>query len=108
MTAIALVDCNNFFVSCERVFNPQLKNKPAVVLSSNDGCVISRSDEAKQIGIPMGAPAYKFQGLLTKYNVRPFYGAAFVGTDGVVEMHKKNKEEFLLQILKSKNQAEYI
>lgn len=58
---LALIDCNNFFVSCERTLNPQLQNRPVVVLSNNDGCVISRSVEAKELGIPMGAPAYKFQ-----------------------------------------------
>jgi DNA polymerase V len=52
----ALVDCNNFYVSCERVFQPELRNKPVVVLSNNDGCVIARSNEAKALGIPMGAP----------------------------------------------------
>lgn len=56
----ALVDCNNFYVSCERVFNPRLWNKPVVILSNNDGCVISRSNEAKALGIPMGAPAFKY------------------------------------------------
>ena len=56
---IALVDCNNFYVSCERVFQPKLENKPIVVLSNNDGCVIARSNEAKALGIKMGAPAFK-------------------------------------------------
>ena len=51
----ALVDCNNFYVSCERVFNPGLENTPVIVLSNNDGCAISRSDEAKALGIEMGA-----------------------------------------------------
>ena len=60
----ALVDCNNFYVSCERVFNPKLDNKPVVVLSNNDGCIIARSEEAKAIGVPMGAPLYKFKNLL--------------------------------------------
>lgn len=55
---IALVDCNNFYASCERLFNPQLEHKPVVVLSNNDGCVIARSDEAKAIGVEMGAVAY--------------------------------------------------
>ena len=50
----ALVDCNNFYASCERVFNPSLNGKPIVVLSNNDGCVIARSNEAKSLGIPMG------------------------------------------------------
>ena len=53
---IALLDCNNFYVSCERLFNPKLINKPVVVLSNNDGCIISRSNEAKNIGIKMGEP----------------------------------------------------
>ena len=53
---IALVDCDNFFVSCERVFRPDLSHKPVVVLSSNDGCVISRSKEVKNMGIKMGPP----------------------------------------------------
>ena len=52
----ALIDCNNFYASCERVFNPKLYKKPIVILSNNDGCVISRSNEAKALGIPMGAP----------------------------------------------------
>ena len=57
----ALVDCNNFFVSCERVFAPNLENKPVVVLSNNDGCAIARSDEAKALNIAMGEPFYKFE-----------------------------------------------
>jgi DNA polymerase V len=65
----ALVDCNNFYVSCEQVFNPRLRNKPVVVLSSNDGCVISRSKEAKQIGIPMGVPAFQCEKLFKQYGV---------------------------------------
>ena len=56
---IALVDCNNFYASCERVFQPKLEHKPIVVLSNNDGCVIARSNEAKALGIKMGAPAFK-------------------------------------------------
>ena len=57
----ALVDCNNFYVSCERVFQPRLRDKPVVVLSNNDGCVIARSEEAKALGIPMGLPAFQLQ-----------------------------------------------
>ncbi|NLA45416.1 MAG: protein umuC, partial [Candidatus Cloacimonetes bacterium] len=53
---IALVDCNNFYVSCERVFNPSLEGKPVAVLSNNDGCIVSRSNELKALKIPMGAP----------------------------------------------------
>ncbi len=57
----ALVDCNNFYASCERVFNPNLQGKPIAILSNNDGCVISRSDEAKALGLPMGAPIFKWE-----------------------------------------------
>ena len=65
----ALVDCNNFYVSCERVFNPLLCNRPVAVLSNNDGCVISRSNEAKKIGIKMGVPYFQLKKLLKPYNI---------------------------------------
>ncbi len=68
----ALVDCNNFYASCERVFNPKLDKKPIVILSNNDGCVISRSNEAKALGIPMGAPAFKYDSIFKKNNVHVF------------------------------------
>ena len=68
----ALIDCNNFYVSCERVFNPKLNNRPVVVLSNNDGCAISRSNEAKGLGIPMGAPAFKYEKIFRKHNVEVF------------------------------------
>ncbi len=68
----ALVDCNNFYASCERVFRPDLNGKPIVVLSNNDGCIIARSDEAKILGIPMAAPAFKYKELLTKNKVHVF------------------------------------
>ena len=68
----ALVDCNNFYASCERVFNPKLDKKPIVILSNNDGCVISRSNEAKALGIPMGAPAFKYDPLFKKNKVHVF------------------------------------
>ncbi|MFN8415438.1 MAG: Y-family DNA polymerase [Cytophagaceae bacterium] len=68
----ALIDCNNFYASCERVFRPDLNGKPIVVLSNNDGCVIARSNEAKAIGIPMGAPAFKFQKLFEEHDVKVF------------------------------------
>ena len=55
----ALVDCNNFYASCERIFTPNLEHKPIVVLSNNDGCIIARSQESKLIGIKMGTPLYK-------------------------------------------------
>jgi len=57
----ALIDCNNFYASCEQVFNPKIKGKPLLVLSNNDGCVIARSKEAKEMGIPMGAPAFEYK-----------------------------------------------
>ncbi len=57
--AIALIDCNNFYVSCERVFRPDLRNKPVVVLSNNDGCIVARSNEVKNAGIPMGIPLFQ-------------------------------------------------
>jgi DNA polymerase V len=68
----ALVDCNSFYVSCERVFNPALDNKPVVVLSNNDGCIVSRSNEAKAVGIAMGKAAFEIHDLLQKHNVRTF------------------------------------
>ncbi len=68
----ALVDCNNFYASCERVFQPQLNNKPVAILSNNDGCVISRSDEAKALGLPMGAPAFKYEAFFKANNIYVF------------------------------------
>ena len=68
----ALVDCNNFYASCERVFQPTLRGKPIVVLSNNDGCVVARSNEAKAIGIPMGAPAFEFDALFKANGVHVF------------------------------------
>jgi len=76
----ALVDCNNFYASCERVFNPNLQQKPVAILSNNDGCVISRSDEAKKIGLPMGAPIFKWKSFCKDNNINilssnyPLYG----------------------------------
>lgn len=68
----ALIDCNNFFVSCERLFRPDLEGRPVVVLSSNDGCVVSRSNEAKQLGIPMAAPAFKYRHIFKEQGVIQF------------------------------------
>ena len=70
--ALALVDCDSFYASCERVFRPDLKNIPIVVLSNNDGCVISRSDEAKALGLPMGAPAFKYEAFFKQHNISVF------------------------------------
>lgn len=68
----ALVDCNNFYASCERVFQPQFAGKPIAILSNNDGCVISRSSEAKAAGVPMGAPAFKIKELVKEKKVKLF------------------------------------
>jgi DNA polymerase V len=68
----ALIDCNNFFVSCEKAFRPDLEGKPVVVLSSNDGCVVARSNEAKALGIPMAAPAFKYKRIFQDYGVVQF------------------------------------
>lgn len=68
----ALVDCNNFYASCERVFQPQFAGKPVVILSNNDGCIISRSEEAKALGIPMGAPEFQVREQLQKNNINVF------------------------------------
>lgn len=68
----ALVDCNNFFVSCERVFRPDLRDKPVVVLSGNDGCVVARSSEVKQLGIKMGVPFYQIKNEVEKYGIVHF------------------------------------
>ena len=69
---IALVDCNNFYASCERVFRPDLEHKPIVVLSNNDGCVIARSNEAKRLGIQMGEPAFKKKEVFQKNDIKVF------------------------------------
>jgi DNA polymerase V len=58
---LALIDCNNFYASCERVFNPALEGKPLVVLSNNDGCVVARSQEVKDLGIKMGVPWFQIE-----------------------------------------------
>ncbi|MCA9381077.1 Y-family DNA polymerase [Candidatus Dojkabacteria bacterium] len=68
----ALIDCNNFFASCERVFNPDLVGKPIAILSNNDGCIIARSAETKKLGIPMGAPFHKWKDLIEQHNVKVF------------------------------------
>ncbi|WP_204344279.1 Y-family DNA polymerase [Psychroserpens algicola] len=76
----ALVDCNNFYASCERVFNPNLQGQPVAILSNNDGCVISRSDEAKALGLPMGAPIFKWDSFCKAHGIHvlssnyPLYG----------------------------------
>ena len=71
-TLIALVDCNNFYVSCERVFRPDLIGKPVMVLSNNDGCVVARSKEVKELGIKMGVPVFQVQQLINKHQIKLF------------------------------------
>lgn len=70
----ALADCNNFFVSCERIFRPDLQRKPVIVLSNNDGCAIARSNEAKALGIRMGDPLFKIKDIVEKHHVTVFSG----------------------------------
>ena len=72
MKIFALVDCNNFYASCERVFAPNLKERAIVILSNNDGCIVARSNEAKSLGIPMGAPIFKQKAIIKKNNVAVF------------------------------------
>lgn len=71
-TLWALVDCNNFYASCEELFRPDLKDTPIVVLSNNDGCIVARSKKAKELGIPMGEPEYKVRSFLKAHNVAVF------------------------------------
>ena len=72
MSIFLLIDCNNFYASCHRIFNPQLENRPVVVLSNNDGCIIARSNEAKRLGIPMGAPYFKYRAFCQQHQVTVF------------------------------------
>ncbi len=69
---VGVVDCNNFYVSCERVFNPSLRARPVVVLSNNDGCVVSRSEETKALGLKMGSPLFKVKDIIESNNVAVF------------------------------------
>ena len=81
MRAIAIIDCNNFYVSCERLFQHKLEGKPVVVLSNNDGCVVAMSQEAKALGIPMGIPWFKLepvaaaQGIVARSSNYELYGS---------------------------------
>ena len=68
----ALVDCNNFYASCEELFRPDLKDKPIVVLSNNDGCIVARSKKAKELNIPMGEPEFKVRNFLKLHHVEVF------------------------------------
>ena len=68
----ALVDCNNFYVSCERVFNPKLAGKPVIVLSNNDGCAVARSNEAKELGFRFGIPVFEIQNVIEKHKIQVY------------------------------------
>ena len=92
---VALIDCNSFYVSCERLFNPKIQNVPVVVLSNNDGCVISRSVEAKKIGIKMGEPYFKCRGLIEKENVEVFSSNYTLYADMSSRVMRIVKDHFL-------------
>lgn len=92
MHYLGLLDCNNFFVSCERLFRPELKNKPTIVLSSNDGCVVARSEEVKQLNIPMGVPFFKVKDVLEKADVQIFSGNITLYRDISARVMKTLKE----------------
>ncbi len=85
---IALADGNNFYASCERVFQPKLEGVPVVVLSNNDGCVIARSEEAKALGVEMGAPEFKMRGLMKKHGMRVFSSNYTLYGDMSQRMHQ--------------------
>lgn len=96
----ALADCNNFFVSCERVFSPDLEGKPVVVLSGNDGCVVSRSNEAKALGIKMGVPLYQIKNLVDQEGVVCFssnfslYGDLSDRVMSIIRRHTSRFEQY--------------
>jgi DNA polymerase V len=100
MKVFALVDCNNFYVSCERVFNPALKYRPVAVLSNNDGCVIARSNETKALGISMGTPYFKIKQFCAKHNVQIYssnytlYGDLSRRVMDILRSHVDNVEEY--------------
>lgn len=96
----ALVDCNNFYASCERVFNPNLRVKPIAILSNNDGCVISRSDEAKALQLPMGAPAFKYEKFFKEHDIQvfssnyPLYGDMSTRVMNILRQFTPDVEEY--------------
>lgn len=95
-----LADANNFYVSCERAFNPKLQNKPVVVLSNNDGCIVSRSNEAKALGIPMGAPLFKFDQFFLAHDVQvvssnfPLYLDISFRVEAIIREYFSNVEKY--------------
>ena len=115
---IALLDCNNFYVSCERIFNKKLINKPVIILSNNDGCVISRSDEAKDLGITMGEPYFKIKnkvknlGIFVYSSNYSLYGDISSRVMSIVKKNCMNVEiysidEAFIDIADIKNQEEF-
>jgi DNA polymerase V len=118
---IGLLDCNNFFVSCERMFRPDLDAVPVVVLSSNDGCVISRSKEAKILGIPMGVPYFEVQDILKEKKVQVFSSNSALYRDmsgrvmkvlqslvGEVDQYSIDEAFFMLPHTRTREKAEEI
>ena len=102
---IALCDVNNFYVSCERVFNPALENRPVIVLSNNDGCAVARSNEVKDLGIKMGAPLHQIQDLIKAHNIAVFssnyilYGDMSHRVGDIVEMYSDQTEVYSIDEL---------
>ena len=93
----ALVDCNNFYASCERVFNPKVEKKPVIVLSNNDGCVIARSNESKALGVKMGEPAFKIKNIIEKYDINVFStNFALYGDFTIKRVNLSEKELYLI------------
>ena len=96
----ALIDCNNFYASCERLFRPDLRNKAVVVLSNNDGCAIARSNEAKELGIKMGDPYFQIKEFCKENNIHIFssnytlYGDLSSRVMGVIEQSCPNIEVY--------------
>ncbi len=97
---IALCDVNNFYVSCERVFNPALENRPVIVLSNNDGCAVARSNEVKDLGIKMGAPLHQIQDLIKQHNIAVFssnyilYGDMSHRVDDIIALYSDQIENY--------------
>lgn len=97
---IALVDCNNFFASCERLFRPDLRDVPVLVLSNNDGCVVARSNEVKELGIPMGVPYFQVRRIVKQHNVQcfssnfPLYSNMSQRVLGILERHAPQVEVY--------------
>jgi len=110
---IALVDCNSFYVSCERLFNPSIIKKPVIVLSSNDGCVISRSTEAKALGIKMGEPYFKVEKIIKKNDVKVFssnyslYGETLKQFSPQIEIYSIDEAFLNLSSIKNEDLLEY-